>query len=108
MISNIALFSAMFCLISSIIYEVFIQKDKSEKRWDDKAVLILSILTGIFFLIYYFSLQIFENHSKQAFTEAAKLIIRYVSSLVRQSNALGIAANLAVVSATCELRQTFG
>lgn len=56
MISDIALFSAMFCLISSIIYEAFIKKDKSGKRWDDKVVLILSILTAIFFLIYYFAL----------------------------------------------------
>ncbi|MGO1748280.1 hypothetical protein [Alkalibacterium gilvum] len=46
--------------------------------------------------------------SDRAFTAAAKLIIRYVPSLVGQSTPLSIAANLAVASATCGLRQAFG
>lgn len=46
--------------------------------------------------------------SDQAWSAAANLIIRYAPRLAGQSTAVGIAANLAVASATCGLRQTFG
>lgn len=46
--------------------------------------------------------------SDQAFAAAANLIISFVPSLAGQSTVVGIAANLAVASATCGLRQTFG